>query len=212
MLTYTRRHKVTVPIDGQAVRVVVKQLTDGEYQAFASTFNAIMLRQALPIDRREHETHLTDAQVLAKRQAELTADQAREARERKQAENAEAAAWTVGTITDYVTFEPGQGITIDGEEVLTGAQIAEVYASRDDVMASLVSQVYLQNTLGPEQKKRLQSRLDSAASSAESIPETDGPRPAPTVDAVAPSTTAATATAATTEPETTSSGTTARSS
>lgn len=208
MLSYSKQNPVTIYIDGEPIRIRVRRMTDEEHQAYMFDWNRLQLRTLRQVDRRAGDEALTDDQVRAKREAEWSVDELATKRERASFEAKEEADFTLSGIRAYVTVEPGQ-IQDDGEDVTTGEQLVAVFGARTDVITKLSAQVYLQNTLTPEQKKRLQSLLDSEGSSGESIRPTDGPRPEQTADAVAPSATAAIATAPESQIPTTSSGTTA---
>lgn len=206
MLQYTSKHKVTIPIDGESIRVVIARIPDGEFRHVATIWNAIVLRQSRPIDRRPGEDDgLTDVQVLAKRDAELSLEQRAEQRARARVDDDEEYQFTKDTITKYVTFEPDQ-VFDDGAMVVDGEAILRTFGSRSDVLGLLMTQVILQNKLTETQKKTLQSRFDSASTSL--APETPaGEKPAPIATPVAPPAIAPIADAMG-ETATTSSGTT----
>lgn len=225
MLTYTRQFPFEIEIDGETVRGHVRRMTDGEYKDFTTAWNAERRRLAARqfVDRRPGDEGLTDDQVRLKREADLTVDEITTRRARERFDDQAGAELTTHAITDFVTFAPGQ-IQDEGDDgkpvdVTTGAQILRCYATRDDVLGRLFAEVFLQNTLSAEQKKRWASRPASARSSSASTTTIPGSGPASTVAPAdergcAPSGTAtdtATASSGTTQTPT-SSGTTVRSS
>lgn len=229
MLTVTNHHKTTLLIDGESVRLRIARFTREQHIAFNAEFDFINREsEALQLEvarfRARHVQALAQEQGVAPEavtspsgvtlngllEAELGAEAttARRAREIALAER--GTLFAQAAIASYVSVEPGQIYDESaGREVLTGADLAAVYASRDDVQSELLAAILQQNRLSAQEKKVLSWQHGSPRTSAVSLTDA-GPRPATTAAPVAPLTTAAPA-AVTDGPATSRSGRTARS-
>lgn len=211
MLRVSSYFNRTITIDGEPVQVRVKRFNREEQIAFATSYDFINREQAafdsevrrfgrrhlaavaaergVDVEALPRDERLDDVQLIGLFEATLTTEDRDARRAREQALAQRGSAFTVQCISDYITVEPGQIVDDDsGREVLSGADLAGYFMAREqDVLVSLMAAIVEENRLSPDQKKIYASLRASAAISPRPA-TTDGPRPAGTADAVAPST------------------------
>jgi len=154
-------YPTTVHIDGEPVHFRVKRLTREEDIAFRAQyqhFQKVEIRQQ-HAERRAGDETLSDFEVQALREGELTPEALEQKRARDLADYRRWHDFLVDSIEKYVTA--------DGEEVydeveqrwaVTGADLVRVFANRQDVLTLLMTAVHTENHLSADEKKVL-SRL-----------------------------------------------------
>jgi hypothetical protein len=135
----------TVQIDGQDVRLFIKRMTVEEYAEFAAEFLA-----------RNKQQHAPSESIVRSR-----ADQAR----RDTEDALEYAHWICGVFGKFVTVQAGD-LQLDTAEITSGEEFARVLAGYDDVVATVLAQVYLANRVSAAQKKTSSLPSGSATGSA----------------------------------------------
>lgn len=146
-------------IDGARVAVRVKRLTNTQYDTFAREFAAWD-------DPRGSQ--------------ELSAEEQRTRED-------DGAAWVRQSLDDYLQIVEGEW-EHDGEPVLRGGQLLDIYGGRIDVVPQAMALVLLENRVSEAQKKTYRSVLASRLGSETALPTTDtGSAPVSTVSDVAPS-------------------------
>lgn len=121
----------TLLIDGIELDVLVKRMTNTEFDAFADDFarwSDPRGPEESPEARRERET--------------------------------EAASWMRAALDDYLQIVSGQ-LEHDGASVTKGGQLLDIYGGRLDVAPQALSVVYMENRVGEAQKKTYRSALAS---------------------------------------------------
>lgn len=201
-------YKTGIPVDGEPLNLRIHKLTIDQWTKFVHEFERlgkIFIKDKLELKARPGEEGLTDEEIAAKRYGELSVEAraTREAEELTEAERGNAFAKEV--IEQYVTLEPDQVLDEDENRYLTsGADIIQHYGARPDVLRDVVAEVFLQNRLSPEDKKKLSLLRASLRISNEPKPD-PGTRPASTAEPV-PSSATASAAAATDVPDESPSG------
>jgi hypothetical protein len=127
----------------------------------------------------EYELRKTPAEKEADRQA--TIDRANQ-----------LLQWLKAKIEENAVFPPGE-VDIDGEPVLTGADIHRVFGARQVLMMQIANVIWAQNRLPAGILKNLQSPSDFPAGSEGREKEAVGPRPEPTAGSAGSGDSAATA-------------------
>jgi hypothetical protein len=161
----------TVQIDGENVRLFIKRMTVEEYAEFAAAFLARNKQQQVPSES-----------IVRSR-----ADQTR----RDTEEALDYAHWICEVFGKFVTVQPGD-LQLDTAEITTGEEFARVLAGYDDIVATVLAQVYLANRLSAVQKKT--SSLPSASATG------SAPEPSAAGNGTAPETIAASAAPKTSAP------------
>jgi hypothetical protein len=123
-----------------------------------------------------------DGEVLARLDLDETDEQRTAREQRDETDEKFARGFVIDSITKYVSVEPRQLATADAP-ITTGAQLLRYFASREDVLQTLLARIYIENVLTDEQKKRVASQRASAHGSTPSTPTANGEAPAPTADA-----------------------------
>jgi hypothetical protein len=131
-------------IDGVAIAVCVKRLTNTEFDAYTEAF---------------------DRWMRSPRGPEETAD---ERREREKA----AEAWMREVLEAYLSIERGE-YEHDGREVTSGGELFDIFFARqDDVAVQALTVIHCENRLSEAQKKTYQSLLASQFGSMSAPPKT----------------------------------------
>lgn len=146
--TKSPTHDITLTIDDEPVRAHVKRLSKDEGLAFHREFTQL---------GRQRGTGTLSDEELSKREAE-------------------AQAFIEGSIAAYVTFEAGDCIGDDGP-IVSGADIAEAFRFRIDVMSACYQAIYSENFLGKAQKKILRSLRTFSPGSRLPTEHPDGSKP-----------------------------------
>lgn len=186
MLRVSNHYKTTLRLDGEDVKFVIAKLSKEQATAFGLEFDRVRKieeGEQLALAASADEVALTSEQLQAKRYVQLDPEeqQRRDARERERAEHGDQFA--VEAITAYVTAEPGQIFDEDEHrEITSGADLVRHFGNRPDVLALLMSEIWLQNRLSEEQKKKL--RLLRAFARSSDGPAAAGETPAPTAASV----------------------------
>jgi hypothetical protein len=142
--TKSPTYDITITIDDEPVRLHIKRLSKTEVIAF----------------RKE----------VAKYEPRGVAEETDAAREARQ----EAARlFQEACIRDYIAVESGD-VVVDGESVVTGAQLVEAFYNRLDVLDALATAVYAENCMGKAQKKILNSLRRFSPGSTPSTPTPAG--------------------------------------
>ncbi len=141
-ITRKRHFDLTVTLDGQPVRLVLKRMTVPQFEEFQARFTAMGEGRGEP-DPGDLSQAALDARV-----AYLVSN----------------ATWLQDIFAQYVTVRPGD-VVEEGDEgslavVTDGRQFSNLF-SGDPILAFILSQLYLENRLNDEQKKSLQSRSGS---------------------------------------------------
>lgn len=166
MVSLSKFHKVTVPIEGHAVKVRVARLTYNQAEAHRRGLETVSQRTQR--QRRE----LQDLAALAPEELErLQAVHA--------AEDQETDVFVREAIEAYVTVEPNQ-ITVDGREVTSGKDLLDLFGSDVTLVMRLVHAIEaggrLSATAGKTSGPPSDSMRSSGASDA-SGPEAHGQTP-----------------------------------
>jgi len=209
-LRVTRFYKTTIPIDGELLKVRIQKLTIDQWTRFVHEFERlgkVFLKDKLDLRPRSGEEDLTAEEIAARRYGELSAE-ARAAREVEELAEAERGnQFAKDVIAQYVTLEPDQVFDEDANQYLTtGAEMLEHFGSRPDVLRDLVAEIFLQNRLSEEDKKKLSLLRVSLRTWNEPTPDR-GTRPASTAEP-APNAATASDAVATDAPDETPSGST----
>ncbi len=198
-VTRKREFPYTVTIDGQPVRLVLKRMEVPEFEQFRAAFISFGSGRGAPIT------------VGQKTDTPVTVDQLEAEWDYLKA-NAE---WQQDVFERYVTVAPGDVLDegADGAPVTvtSGRQFANMFHGQG-VIADILAQLLIENTLTEDQKKALPSRSASEiGSNTKPSPAAPGTTPETAAASVEPATSAADAAAMApfSEP---SSGTTDRSS
>lgn len=162
-----------------------------ESQAIADTllqvlrFAAGVLKRVTPEDRYR----VSDELVRERRIAEMTPAEAAAYREVVAEEERYLAEFVIDVISRYVAPAPRQFEIEEDDgsitEVVTGAQLVRIFASRPRVLRGLLDTVWYENTLTDALKNVWRSGSGSTPSSSTRAQEAGGPTPEPPVaDAV----------------------------
>lgn len=102
----------------------------------------------------------------------------------------ELLQWVKKRIEENVKFPEGE-VDIDGQPVVSGADIHRVFGARQVLMMQFINVLWAQNRLPKEILKNLQSPSDFPAGSGEREKEAAGPTPEPTAESAGSSDSAA---------------------
>lgn len=216
-ITRKRYFPHTVTIDDQPVRLRLKRMTVPEFEEFRAMLVSLGQSRGAPAsmavllaDAAAKEA-AKDTEAVVEPALPVTLDDLKVEADYLRA-NAE---WQQEVFEAYVSIVPGDVVDEDDEgnrvEVTSGRMFAEMFHGQG-VIAKILAELYLANTLTDEQKKTLRSRSGSATgSSADAKTATPGARPEPTAASVEVADSADLA-GAMAPPSDTSSGTTDRSS
>jgi len=184
MVSLTKYHPLTVPIEGHDVAVRIARLTYDQAEAHRRGLEA--LRQKTR--RQRHELAQAD---------ELAPEALARIQEVHDREDRETDAFVRGQIEAYVTIEPNQ-LAVDGHEVTSGADLLDAFGSDTGLVMRLIYAIEagarVKATTGKDYGPPSISTRSSDASDA-SGPEADGLRPEGIADAAARAATTATAAA-----------------
>jgi hypothetical protein len=166
----------------QTLQITIKRFELDEYQRFIRDFNRCSLlgkKDDLFIAQHRKETE-QPVDVLARLELEQTPEE-RAARQQRDAEEEKFASdFIVHSLTAFVAIVPGQlyrrGST---ESLTTGADLLNVYASRSDVLQAALQNIYVENCLSDDVKKKLKEQSVSGATSTPSTLAVNGDAPAP---------------------------------
>jgi hypothetical protein len=166
MVSLSKRHKLTVPIEGHAVAVRLARLTYDQAEALRRGLEALRLKTLR--QRRE----LDGADTFAPEElARIQEVQDREDRE--------TDAFVRAAIEAYVTVEPNQ-ITVDGREVTSGEDLLTYFGADTSLVMRLIAGIEAGSRLSAEAGKTSGSPSDSTRSSGASDasgPEAPGTLP-----------------------------------
>jgi len=180
MVSLTKYHPRTVPIEGHAIDVRIARLTFNQAEEHRRRLNA--LRQTTVRQRRELDA---TAGVSAEDLARLRDAHAKEDRDTE--------AMVRAAVEAYVSVVPNQ-IAVDGHEVTTGQDLMEYFGSDTDLVILLMRAIdegaEVKATTGKTFGSPSDSTRSSDASNA-SGPGADGPRPEGTVASAVPAGTTA---------------------
>jgi hypothetical protein len=161
MIRIQKCFPVTLQVDGESVKFKIRRLTQDEYTAFSMEFMRLgKLHEVEQLELRPHdedERAMSERQLEAKHWHELAPEERvrREAQDKAEADRGNAFAAEV--LTAYVTVEPDQIFDEEtGLMVTSGADLVRAYGSRPDVLSDLVGEIFLQNRLSADDKKKLQ--------------------------------------------------------
>lgn len=214
MLTVSKDHRAVVEIDGHRVQLRVQKFSQAEHVDFSTQSDFVRREEEALAYEIEAFTERwraeqaaargiapeavalpSDAALRALYEATLAPEAVTARRAREVASTQQSLAFMSDAIARYVAVEPGQMYDeTAGREILTGADLAAHYATRADVLQTLLTEIIVAQSLTPDQKKAWWSRLDSPRISAAS-PKADGPRPDGTAGVAGDSGTATTAAA-----------------
>ena len=200
MVSLSKYHKTTVPIEGHAVQLRLARLTYNQAEAIRRGLEVVNQRT----QRQKRE--LKDFAALPP--DELARLQAVHA-----SEDQETDAFVREAIEAYVTVEPNQ-ITVDGREVTSGKDLLDYFGSDTALVMRLIHAIEAGSRVSATTGKPSGPPSDSTRSSGASDgsgPAVPGPTPEGTVGSAGPPDTIATE-AAMVETDGPSSGSTATSS
>jgi hypothetical protein len=170
MVSLSKFHKLTVPIEGHAVAVRVARLSYDQAEAHRRGLEALRLKTA----RQRQE--LAAAETLAPEELARIQD----VHER---EDRETDAFVRTAIEAYVTIEPNQ-IMVDGREVTTGEDLLNYFGSDTSLVMRLIAAIEAGSRLPAQTGKTFGSLSDSTRSSG--VSDASGPEaPGPTPEAIA---------------------------
>lgn len=216
-ITRKRQFPYTVTIDEQPVRLLLKRMAPPEFEEFRAMFISLGQSRGAPAtltsiiaQKKEHLSTKSDEPLPP-----IIEDVSLEDLKAESAYLRANSEWQQDVFDAYVSVVPDDVFDEDEEgnriPVTSGRQFAEMFHGQG-VIAKILAELYLANTLTEEQKKTLRSRSDSATgSNAAASQATPGETPAPTAENVGPCDSASGA-AVTAALSVTSSGTTAPSS
>jgi hypothetical protein len=175
MVSLSKYHPLTAPIEGHAVRLRIARLTFDQAEAHRRGLEALRLKTAR--QRRE----LAGSETFSPE--ELARVQEVHAREDR-----ETDVFVRGAVEAYVMVEPNQ-ITVDGREVVTGADLMDYFGSDTGLVMQLVNAIEAGGRLHASTGKTSGSPSDSMRSSDASDasdPAADGRRPEASAASAAP--------------------------
>lgn len=168
-----------ITLDGDEVVLRLKRFTDGDAQAFAPMWRAIMdevklryaVRRADEMERggEKGEYLLSLNDIADRRIQEMTAEQRTAYRIEEEKAEEEARTLITEAIKRWVTVERGLSEeTADGREqsLTTGEDFLRYYGGRWMLLSQIVANLAAKNAFGDDQKKVSSSPTDSASSSA----------------------------------------------
>ncbi len=209
MLRVSKNYKATLHIDSEPVKFLIRKLTVEQYTEFAQEFQRLgkmNVGENLDARPRAGEDGLTAEEIQGKRYHELSVEARAALDKAERDEAARGNTFAVDSITSYVVAEPGQIFDEDEERELTsGEDMVRHYGARPDVLRDLVGEIFLQNRLSEEDKKKL--RLLRASMRSSPAPRASGNAPDATAPSAEPSNSVASA-AVTDSPEPNPSGAT----
>jgi hypothetical protein len=188
-LHVSKSYPTTLIIDGERVAFRVRRLTIDEFTPFAYEFNRqglIHEADELAHTRRAGEESLSERQIRAQRWRELSPEARHEQEQTVKAETERGNTFATESITAYITAEPN-AVWDDDDNcwVTAGADLVRVFGARPDVLRDLVVEIFLQNRLSEEEKKKL--RLLRASATGSGDPDSGaGAKPASTAASVEP--------------------------
>lgn len=148
----------TLEIDGVAIDVRVKRMTNTEFDAFSAGLD------------RWSQPRGTD-----------------ESPEAHQAREAASATWMREALDAYLTIVPGE-YEHCGREITQGGELVDIYAGRLDVVPQAIALVFTENRLSEAKKKASRLALASQLGLPSAPPPTaPGDAPAPIAAGVEPS-------------------------
>lgn len=166
-----------IELDGEAVVLRLKRFTDGDAQAFAPMWRAILdkpkvryaVRRPDEMDRDEKgDYRLSFDEIADRRIAELDAEQ-RSAYERDdEAAETIARGHIIEAIRRWVTIEQGllEELEDGSRKTLTsGEDFLRYYGGRWILLSQIVANLAAKNAFGDDQKKVSSSRVASPSSS-----------------------------------------------
>lgn len=170
MVSLSKYHKTTVPIEGHAVQVRVARLTYNQAEA---------IRRGLEIVTQRTQRQKRELQDLAALPPEaLTRLQAVHV-----AEDLETDAFVREAIEAYITLEPNQ-ITVDGHEVTSGKDLLDYFGSDTALVMRLIHAIEAGSRVSATTGKTFGPPSDSTRSSGAS--DASGPAvPGLTPEAIA---------------------------
>jgi len=170
MVSLSKFHKLTVPIEGHAVAVRVARLTYDQAEAHRRGLEALRLKTA----RQRQE--LAASEFLAPEELARIQDV-------HDREDRETDAFVRAAIEAYVTVEPNQ-ITVDGREVTIGEDLLNLFGSDTGLVMRLIYAIEAGSRLQAQTGKTSGSPSDSTRSSGAS--DASGPEaPGLTPEAIA---------------------------
>jgi hypothetical protein len=191
MVSVSKSHNVTVPIEGYAIKARVARLTFDQAEEHRRRMAALVRTS------QRQRGELKAAAVLGP-------DEFARLRDLHETEDRETVTMVRAAVETYVTVEPNQ-IAVDGHEVTSGKDLMDYFGADTDLVMLVMLAIGQGSSVSATTGKTSGSPSDSMRSSDApdaSGPAVDGPRPEGTADPAAPeaTTVSAAATAATDTP------------
>lgn len=175
MVSLSKFHKLTVPIEGHGVAVRVARLTYDQAEVHRRGLEALRLKTG----RQRRELEASDT---------LAPDELARIQEVHDREDRETDAFVRAAVEAYVTVEPNQ-ITVDGREVTSGDDLLNYFGSDTSLVMRLIYAIEAGSRVSPATGKTFGSPSDSTRSSGASDasgPEAPGPTPEATAGSAEP--------------------------
>lgn len=143
-------------------------------------------KETVTFGRRSVEVFkVPDAEIRRRRILEMTPAELADFERMNADDEAFIAKFYAEAITEHLSVKPGVRVvfeTEDGREtdIQTGADLVHAFAGNAEILATFAQVIRQENTLGPAEKKRLQSLSALSRSLRESSPTAAGDPPEPT--------------------------------
>ncbi|MCP4200647.1 MAG: hypothetical protein GY769_01775 [bacterium] len=186
MLSY---YPKTIEIDGEEIPFRIKRQAMEENVDFINRLTEVgtptaarfFFREAGPEQERDEEGKhkIGFAEIVAKKLNAFTPEGRAKYEAAKAEDTEKAKAFFIYAFEKFVTVESGLiEVLPDGTEksVTDGIDVLRLFGAREDVLSKILEAIRVENTLGAEQKKILQSGIVSSRTSSEPGPDRPGPK------------------------------------
>lgn len=185
----------TLQVDGDEIRLQIKRMDVDEWGWFSMGFSRISTPTVQRFVHRDpndaYDMRTDDAgefvesleDLTERKRLRLGEERRRELHKAEDEDDAHAREFVKRAFAQFVVVAGGLSrLALDGSEepITKGLEFVRTFAARRDVLQEVLTQLYMQNTLGEDQKKALQSLTDSARTLRERSQAAIGSEPATT--------------------------------